>query len=78
VAFQGGLATNGTTAALCGQRARSAGDVDDAIRRFLLVHALALWFGGLSRLYMGDEFGISNDEGNACAAPAPRCWRYLD
>jgi amylosucrase len=58
VGFQGGLATNGTAASLCGvQRA----DTDAAIRRVLLLHALALAFGGLPMLYMGDELGMVND-----------------
>jgi amylosucrase len=60
VAFQGGMATNGTAASLCGlQRA----DVDAAVRRVLLLHALALSFGGLPMLYMGDELGRLNDHG---------------
>jgi amylosucrase len=62
VAFQGGMATNGTAAALCGlQRADSDQDVHHAIRRVLLVHALAFCFGGLPMLYMGDELGTLND-----------------
>lgn len=60
VAFQGGLATNGTAASLCGVQ---HGDVDAAIRRVLLLHALALAFGGLPMLYMGDEIGMVNDHG---------------
>jgi amylosucrase len=60
VAFQGGLATNGTAASLCGVE---HADVDAAIRRVLLLHALALAFGGLPMLYMGDEIGMVNDHG---------------
>jgi len=62
VAFQGGLATNGTAASLCGVR-RADADADGAIRRVLLLHALALAFGGLPMLYMGDELGLVNDHG---------------
>jgi amylosucrase len=64
VPFQGGLATNGTAAALCGlQHARTEDEVDHAIRRLLLLHALALAYGGLPMLYMGDELGMLNDDG---------------
>jgi amylosucrase len=64
VAFQGGLATNGTAASLCGvAKARMDADVDAAVRRVLLLHALAFAFGGLPMLYMGDELGMVNDEG---------------
>ncbi|WP_322399889.1 alpha-amylase family glycosyl hydrolase [Massilia luteola] len=58
VAFQGGLATNGTAASLCGLR---HADPEAAVRRVLLLHALALAFGGLPMLYMGDELGMVND-----------------
>jgi amylosucrase len=60
VAFQGGLATNGTAASLCGVE---HADPETAIRRVLLLHALALAFGGLTMLYMGDEIGMVNDHG---------------
>jgi amylosucrase len=62
VAFQGGLATNGTAASLCGVE-HAGHDADAAIRRVLLLHALALAFGGLPMLYMGDELGMVNDHG---------------
>jgi amylosucrase len=62
VAFQGGLATNGTAASLCGVE---HADPETAIRRVLLLHALALAFGGLPMLYMGDELGMVNDHGYA-------------
>jgi amylosucrase len=58
--FQGGLATNGTAAALCGFDAAAT---DEALRRLLLVHGLALCFGGLPVLYMGDELAMANDDG---------------
>jgi amylosucrase len=57
--FQGGLATNGTAAALCGYAADAS---DAALRRLLLVHGLALCFGGLPVLYMGDELAMANDD----------------
>jgi amylosucrase len=60
VAFQGGLATNGTAASLCGVE---HDDPETAIRRVLLLHALALAFGGLPMLYMGDDIGMVNDHG---------------
>jgi amylosucrase len=63
--FQGGLATNGTAAALCGVGADAADDnaaQDNALRRLLLVHGLALCFGGLPVLYMGDELAMANDD----------------
>ncbi|NIA55692.1 amylosucrase [Massilia sp. TW-1] len=56
--FQGGLATNGTAAALCGF---SSDPSDAALRRLLLVHGLALCFGGLPVLYTGDELAMAND-----------------
>ena len=58
--FQGGLATNGTAAALSGFGAGAAHDA--ALRRLLLVHGLALCFGGLPVLYMGDELAMANDD----------------
>jgi amylosucrase len=62
VGFQGGLATNGTAAALCGlEPAASEQAVELALRRLLLVHGLALCFGGLPVLYMGDELAMAND-----------------
>jgi amylosucrase len=57
--FQGGLATNGTAAALSGFDSAAS---DDALRRLLLVHGLALCFGGLPVLYMGDELAMANDD----------------
>jgi amylosucrase len=57
VGFQGGLATNGTAAALSGFDGSEEG-----LRRLLLVHGLALCFGGLPVLYMGDELAMANDD----------------
>ena len=60
VAFQTGAeravhGTNGSAASLTG--AASA----DGVRRLLLLYGLALSFGGLPVLYMGDELGMEND-----------------
>jgi amylosucrase len=61
--FQGGLATNGTAAALCGFRPGATDDAQEsATKRLLLVHGLALCFGGLPVLYMGDELAMPNDD----------------
>jgi len=46
------------------EAAADAGDeeqVDLAIRRLVLLHALAFSHGGLPLLYMGDEIGLRND-----------------
>jgi amylosucrase len=57
--------TSGMAAALTGlETARAAGDeaaVELAIRRMLLLHAIAFAFGGLPLVYMGDELGLGND-----------------
>ncbi|AXA92269.1 alpha-amylase family glycosyl hydrolase [Massilia sp. YMA4] len=69
VPFQAGAAsavqaTNGMAAALSGFET-AAGPLarELALRRLLLVHGLALAFGGLPMLYMGDELGMGNDHG---------------
>jgi amylosucrase len=57
--------TSGTTASLAGLEA--ALDRDDpveielAIRRILVIHAIAFAHGGLPLIYMGDELGLRND-----------------
>jgi amylosucrase len=57
--------TSGTAAALAGlEAAVEAGDeaeIDLAVRRLLLLHALAFSHAGLPLLYMGDEIGLRND-----------------
>jgi amylosucrase len=57
--------TSGTAAALAGlQAARADGDdaaVELAVRRLLLLHAIAFAHGGLPLVYMGDELGLPND-----------------
>ena len=55
--------TSGMTASLAGLE--SAGDdpvaQDLAVRRVLLLHAVAFAHGGLPLIYMGDELGVLND-----------------
>jgi amylosucrase len=57
--------TSGTAASLAGLEAaleaRDAREADLAIRRILLLHALAFAHGGLPLVYMGDELGLCND-----------------
>lgn len=50
--------TNGTAASLAGAEAVPR---SHAVERLLLLHGLALSFGGLPVLYMGDELGQLND-----------------
>jgi amylosucrase len=61
----GDARTSGSTASLAGlEAAIELGDevaVDYAIRRILLLHALAFAHGGLPLIYMGDEIGLLND-----------------
>lgn len=67
VPFQAGAAsavhaTNGMAAALAGfETAAGPATRELALRRLLLVHGLALAFGGLPMFYMGDELGMGND-----------------
>ena len=57
--------TSGTAASLAGlEAALERGDAlaeELAIRRILLLHALAFAHGGLPLIYMGDELGLRND-----------------
>ncbi len=57
--------TSGMTASLAGLE--SAGDdpvaQELAVRRVLLLHAVAFAHGGLPLIYMGDELGLLNDPG---------------
>ncbi|PTA68008.1 alpha-amylase family protein [Deinococcus arcticus] len=56
---------SGSAASLAGlEAALAAGDprqVDLAVRRLLLLHAVILGFGGVPLLYMGDELALLND-----------------
>ena len=54
--------TNGALASLAGLEAASTpAEVDAAVARILMGHALIASFGGLPLLYMGDEIGLTND-----------------
>jgi amylosucrase len=57
--------TSGTTASLAGlEAARESGDelaLELALRRILLLYAVAFAHGGLPLIYMGDELGLLND-----------------
>ena len=54
--------SNGMAAALAGlQTARTEEERELALRRLLLLHGLALSFGALPVLYMGDELAMEND-----------------
>ena len=57
--------TSGTAAALTGlEGALEDGDVDEArlaVRRMLLLYAVAFAHGGVPLVYMGDELGLRND-----------------
>jgi len=61
----GDARTSGTAASLCGlEQALASGDavaIDLAVRRMLLLHAIAFAHGGLPLIYMGDELGLRND-----------------
>jgi amylosucrase len=67
VPFQSGagqavFASNGMAASLAGlERAADEQQRSDAIGRLLLVHGLAMSFGAMPMLYMGDELGMLND-----------------
>ena len=58
--------TSGTAAALTGlQGALEDGDMAEArlaVRRILLLYAVAFAHGGVPLVYMGDELGLGNDE----------------
>jgi len=57
--------TAGMTSALAGLEAalesREEREIDLAIARILLLHALIFAFGGIPLIYMGDEIGLGND-----------------
>jgi amylosucrase len=70
--FQYNPATNdrrvsGMTAGLAGLQSALRTDdrhtIDLAIRRILLAHAIVFGWGGIPVLWMGDELGLSNDDG---------------
>jgi amylosucrase len=49
---------SGTAASLCG----IDGDPDRAVRRLILLYAVAFSFGGIPLIYMGDELAMRNDD----------------
>ncbi len=54
--------TNGTLASLCGlETASTPQEVDHAVARIRLGHALIASYGGIPLIYMGDEVGMLND-----------------
>jgi amylosucrase len=53
--------TVGMTASLCGVRGATLASNQMALRRILLMYALAMSFGGMPLLYMGDELAQIND-----------------
>lgn len=61
----GDLRISGTTASLAGLekalREETAAEVDLAIRRILLIHAIIMSIGGIPLIYLGDEVGMLND-----------------
>jgi amylosucrase len=66
-AATGEARTSGTAASLAGLEAALAlgepAALELAVRRLLLLHALAFAHGGLPLIYMGDELGLRNDPG---------------
>ena len=53
---------SGTAASLCGiESAQTKAELDRAIRRFVLLYAVAFAFGGIPLIYMGDELALRND-----------------
>jgi amylosucrase len=60
--------TSGTTASLAGlEAATDAADVELAVRRILLLYAIAFAHGGVPLIYMGDELGLLNDPAGAAS-----------
>lgn len=61
----GDMRISGTCASLAGLekalREETAAEVDLAIRRILLIHAIILTIGGMPLIYLGDEVGTLND-----------------
>lgn len=61
--------TNGMTSALVGlTKASTPEETQAATSRFLLMHALSLFVGGLPLIYMGDEWGQGNTSPEILAA----------
>lgn len=63
--------TNGMTSALVGvAAAQTPAEMELAVRRFLLLYALAFSVGGIPLIYMGDEIGLGNTPPEVLAAGA--------
>ncbi len=70
--------TNGMTASLLGLGELPSGLIDPAaLRRYVLLHALALWVGAVPLIYMGDELGQGNNTDPADAVRVARDGRWL-
>lgn len=70
--------TNGMTAALVGfYGAGSEAEIDAARRRLILLYSLALCFGGMPMVYMGDEIALGNDSSSAGVDLAASDGRWL-
>ena len=53
---------SGSAASLCGiESATTPGETEAAIRRLILLYAVAFAFGGIPLIYMGDELALRND-----------------
>jgi amylosucrase len=61
----GNARISGSLASLAGlEKAMEADDdyqIDMAVKRILMLHAIILSYGGIPMLYMGDEIGMTND-----------------
>jgi len=77
----GDVRTSGTTASLCGiEQALDEQDpvlLEDALRRFVLLHAVLYAYGGLPLLFSGDELGQRNDPDWAARRKAGRDNRWM-
>ncbi len=70
--------SNGMTASLVGLPDDPLAPIDPAaLRRYALLHALALWMGAVPLLYMGDELGQPNHADPADAARIALDGRWL-
>jgi amylosucrase len=53
---------SGSAASLCGiGSAGTPAELDRAVRRLVLLHAVAFAYGGIPLIYMGDELALGND-----------------
>ncbi|MCW8809221.1 MAG: alpha-amylase family glycosyl hydrolase, partial [Rhodanobacter sp.] len=70
--------SNGMTASLVGLPTDPFATPEPAaLRRFVLLHALACWVGAVPVLYMGDELGQGNNDSPADAERVARDGRWL-